>query len=209
MPRLKSAPAKKASAKTSAKAAKAPVPVAPTPRSRLVRAAPPAPKAKAIKEKPAKTLPPSRSLCPINLVLEAVGDNWSMLIIRDLMLRGHSSYQAFLRSGEKIATNILADRLVRLEQHGLISKAADPADARKYIYGLTEKGADLAPLLVEMTLFSLKHAARIEMPKEVVADMQRNKQAFATRLVRHFAPRSKVPRPARTPVEADETLSLF
>jgi DNA-binding HxlR family transcriptional regulator len=161
-----------------------------------------------VKEKPAKVTP-SRSLCPINLVLEAVGDSWSMLIVRDLMLRGHSSYQAFLRSGEKIATNILADRLVRLEQHGLISKAADPADARKYIYSLTEKGADLAPLLIEMTLFSLKHAPRIDMPKEVVADMQRNKQAFATRLIRHFAPRPKTPRAARIPAEADETLSLF
>lgn len=201
MPRPKTAPAKKASLP-----AKPDLPS--PPRSRLVRAAPPAPKVKAVKEKPVKVLQ-SRSLCPINLVLEAVGDSWSMLIVRDLMLRGHSSYQAFLRSGEKIATNILADRLARLEQHGLISKGADPADARKYIYSLTEKGADLAPLLIEMTLFSLKHAPRIDMPKEVVADMQRNKQAFASRLVRHFAPRPKLPRAARSPVEAEETLSLF
>jgi DNA-binding HxlR family transcriptional regulator len=198
MPRPKTASAKKATPAAT-----------PTPRSRLVRAAPPAPKAKPAKEKLAKVLPSSRSLCPINLVLEAVGDSWSMLIIRDLMLRGHSSYQAFLRSGEKIATNILADRLVRLEQHGLIGKAADPADARKYIYSLTEKGADLAPLLVEMTLFSLKHAPHIDMPKDVVADMQRNKQAFSTRLIRHFAPRPKGPRVARAEAEAEETLSLF
>lgn len=209
MPRSKTASAKKAPTKPSGKSKPEAVPAAPTPRSRLVRAAPPAPKAKSVKEKTAKAVPISRSLCPINLVLEAVGDSWSMLIIRDLMLRGHSSYQAFLRSGEKIATNILADRLVRLEQHGLISKAADPADARKYIYSLTEKGADLAPLLVEMTLFSLRHAPRIDMPKEVVADMQRNKQAFASRLTRHFAPRPKVPRAQRSEIEADETLSLF
>lgn len=206
MPSSKTAQAKKAPGKRPAKSTKPEA--APTPRSRLVRAAPLPAKAKAVKEKPTKVTP-SRSQCPINLVLEAVGDSWSMLIVRDLMLRGHSSYQAFLRSGEKIATNILADRLVRLEQHGLIAKAADPADARKFIYSLTEKGADLAPLLVEMTLFSLKHAPYIDMPKDVVADMQRNKQAFATRLTRHFAPRPKTPRVARVPAEAEETLSLF
>lgn len=151
-----------------------------------------------------------RSLCPINLVLEVVGDNWSLLIIRDLMFRGHSSYQAFLRSEEGIATNILADRLARLEQNGLISKAADPADARKFIYALTEKGADLAPLLVEMTLFAKRHSPRIDMPKEVVADMLRNKSAFTARMIRSCSPkprrRSAKPEPGDNP---DETLSLF
>lgn len=192
-----------------APAAKSPAASARTPRSRLVRADPPKTRKKPAKAAKAPVKAGPRSLCPINLALELVGDAWTLLIVRDLMLRGHTGYQAFLRSGEKIATNILADRLVRLEQHGLISKAADPADARKYIYSLTEKGADLAPLLVEMTLFSLRHAPRIDMPKEVVADMQRNKQAFASRLTRHFAPRPKVPRAQRSETEADETLSLF
>ncbi len=151
-----------------------------------------------------------RSLCPINLVLEAVGDNWSLLIVRDLMFRGHSSYQAFLRSEEGIATNILADRLQRLEQNGLISKAPDPADARKFIYALTEKGADLAPLLVEMTLFSNRHASRIDMPKEVVADMQRNKSAFTARMIRSCSPKRRTRTPKAEPGESpDETLSLF
>ncbi len=151
-----------------------------------------------------------RSLCPINLVLEAVGDNWSLLIMRDLMFRGHSSYQAFLRSEEGIATNILADRLQRLEQNGLISKASDPADARKFIYALTEKGADMAPLLVEMTLFANRHSARIDMPKEVVADMQRNKSAFTARMIRSCSPkpRTRAPKP-EAPENPDETLSLF
>ncbi len=156
---------------------------------------------------PAKT---HRSLCPINLVLEAVGDNWSLLILRDLMFRGHSSYQAFLRSEEGIATNILADRLQRLEQNGLISKGSDPADARKFIYALTEKGADLAPLLVEMTLFANRHNPRIDMPKEVVADMLRNKSAFTARMIRSCSPK---PRRRTAKPEArenpDETLSLF
>lgn len=177
------------------------------PRSRLIRGEPP-PKPKP-PPKPVKTTR-NRSLCPINLVLEAVGDSWSMLIIRDLMLRGHTSYQAFLRSEEKIATNILADRLSKLEQNGLITKSADPADARKFIYALTQKGADLAPLLVEMTLYSLKHEPRIDMPKEVVVEMQKNKQAFSTRLIRNFTPRTRT-KAARAPETdaAEETLSLF
>jgi DNA-binding HxlR family transcriptional regulator len=182
-------------------------PAPPPPRSRLIRGD--APKAKAVKPLPPRTQK-NRSLCPVNLVLEAVGDSWSMLIIRDLMLRGHTSYQAFLRSDERIATNILADRLQKLEQNGLISKAADPADARKYIYALTSKGADLAPLLIEMTLFSLKHEQRIDMPKEIVAEMQKNKQAFASKLIRNFTPRTRTKSVREPDVDpADETLSLF
>ncbi len=168
----------------------------------------PAPKGKAATASaPAKS---HRSLCPINLVLEAVGDNWSLLILRDLMFRGHSSYQAFLRSEEGIATNILADRLQRLEQNGLISKAADPADARKFIYALTEKGADMAPLLVEMTLFANRHNTRIDMPKEVMADMLRNKSAFTARMIRSCSPKPRTRTAKSAPGETqDETLSLF
>ncbi len=183
----------------------APQPEASRPRSRLIRGD--APKAAKPVTKAAKSMG-RRSLCPINLVLEAIGDSWSMLIIRDLMLRGHTGYQAFLRSEEKIATNILADRLMRLEQNGLITKSPDPADARKYIYRLTHKGADLAPLLVEMTLYSLKHETRIDMPKEVIAEMQKNKQAFASKLTRHFTPRTRKPAKVE-PDPAEETLSLF
>jgi DNA-binding HxlR family transcriptional regulator len=189
------------------KSTPAPPPAPPPPRSRLIRGD--APKAKAVKPPPPRTQK-NRSLCPVNLVLEAVGDSWSMLIIRDLMLRGHTSYQAFLRSDERIATNILADRLQKLEQNGLISKAADPADARKYIYALTAKGADLAPLLVEMTLFSLKHEQRIDMPKEIVAEMQKNKQAFAGKLIRNFTPKTRTKSVREAEIDpVDETLSLF
>ena len=188
------------------KSAVAQPPSPPPARSRLIRGEPP--KGKVVKPAVAKASR-NRSLCPINLVLEAVGDSWSMLIIRDLMLRGHTGYQAFLRSEERIATNILADRLAKLEVNGLISKAPDPADARKYIYSLTAKGADLAPLLVEMTLFSLKHEERIDMPKEVVADIQKNKQAFSSKLVRHFTPRAKPRTRQEAEAEAEETLSLF
>lgn len=192
-------------------AAKSPSASAKTPRSRLVRAEPPKAKARPSRapKPPVKAEP--RSLCPINLALELVGDAWTLLIVRDLMLRGHTGYQAFLRSGEKIATNILADRLLKLEQNGLVTKSPDPADARKFIYALSEKGADLAPVLVELTLFSRKYEPRVDMPKEVLAEMQRNKPAFTARLIRSSAPRPKPkPRTKAAPADpGDETLSLF
>ncbi len=167
--------------------------------------------AKTLAAKPVKTVLPKthRSLCPINLALEAIGDNWSMLIVRDLMLRGHNSYQGFLRSEEKIATNILADRLLKLEQNGLITKSADPTDKRKFIYALTERGADLAPLLVELALYGLKYEPRASMAKEVVLDMQKNKQVFAQRLTRNFTPKTKTKPVKKVEELVEETLSLF
>lgn len=163
-----------------------------------------------------------RSLCPINLTLELIGDSWSMLIVRDLMLRGHNSYQGFLRSEEKIATNILADRLARLEQNGLIGKAADPSDKRKFIYSLTARGADLAPLLIEMTLYAVKYEPVVDMPKDILAEMQKNKATFAQKMTRNFTPKAPRTKPEARPVKekpgfspefspefSDETLSLF
>ncbi len=166
-----------------------------------------APKIKSAKAVPVKT---HRSMCPINLTLESVGDSWSMLIIRDLMLRGHNSYQGFLRSEEKIATNILADRLLKLEQNGLISKSADPGDKRKFIYALTERGADLAPILIELALYGLKYEPLANIAKEVVLDIQKNKQIFAQRLTRNFTSKTREKPAKKKEVELiEETLSLF
>src|SRR6202035_5135572 len=90
-----------------------------------------------------------RSRCPLNASVEILGDRWSLLIIRDMMLRGFRTYKEFLGSGEAIATNILAERLRRLEAHGIIRSEEEPSDGRKSIYLLTEKGIDLAPVLTE------------------------------------------------------------
>lgn len=170
----------------------------------------PKPAPKAVKETAKDAARGPRSKCPINLLLEVVGDSWSLLIIRDLMFKGRSTYKAFLNAEEKIATNILADRLSKLESAGLISKATDPDDARKYIYRLTEKGADLAPVLVEMMLWSNKYHIT-DTPKDFLASLQKNKSAFTTRIVRDVATASPA-RPA-TPAPKvepkDETLNLF
>jgi DNA-binding HxlR family transcriptional regulator len=86
-----------------------------------------------------------------------LGDRWSLLIIRDMLLRGFRTYKQFLESDEGIATNILADRLHRLEAHGILTIKPDPSDGRKVLYALTQKGIDLAPVLAEMVLWAARH----------------------------------------------------
>ncbi|MGC2526684.1 MAG: helix-turn-helix domain-containing protein [Candidatus Acidiferrum sp.] len=106
------------------------------------------------KKKPAPT---RRSGCPLNASVEMLGDRWSLLILRDMMLRGYRTFKEFLRSDEKIASNILADRLRRLESYGIIAAERDASDGRKVLYSLTPKGIDLAPVLTEMVLWAARH----------------------------------------------------
>lgn len=98
-----------------------------------------------------------RSHCPINYGLEAFGDRWALLILRDMVFRGHRTYGEFLKSKEGFATNILASRLDLLIGSGIIQREGDESDGRKSIYSLTEKGLDLIPLMFEMVLWSAKH----------------------------------------------------
>lgn len=98
-----------------------------------------------------------RSLCPVNLTLEVFGDKWSLIIVRDLMFEGKRYFRELLHSEEKIASNILADRLAMLEREGIISKADDPDHKQKYIYSLTAKGIDLLPVMVEIGGWSIKY----------------------------------------------------
>jgi len=104
-----------------------------------------------------KMAPKRRSGCPLNASVEMLGDRWSLLIIRDMMLRGSRTYKEFLECYEGIATNILADRLRKLQDYGIIVAKPDPEDARKVTYLLTEKGIDLAPVLTEMVLWAAAH----------------------------------------------------
>jgi DNA-binding HxlR family transcriptional regulator len=123
-----------------------------------------------------KASPKRRSGCPLNASVEILGDRWSLLIIRDMMLRGFHSYKEFLESYEGIATNILADRLRTLEAHGIINAKQDPSDGRKLIYSLTAKGIDLAPVLTEMVLWAAAHE---ETGNQALARlMQKDKQQF-------------------------------
>ena len=99
-----------------------------------------------------------RSGCPINLTLEVVGDKWSLLIIRDMIFGNRRHFRELLtKSEEGIASNILADRLKRLLEQGIISKADDPSHKQKAVYSLTEKGIELLPVLAQMAVWGRKY----------------------------------------------------
>ncbi|MEM9602468.1 MAG: helix-turn-helix domain-containing protein [Pseudomonadota bacterium] len=100
---------------------------------------------------------PRRSDCPVSNVLDLVGDKWSLLIVRDLLFFGRRSYSELQSADERVATNILSNRLARLEAHGIISRQRDPEDRRRKLYGLTAAGVDLLPIVLEMILWSSKH----------------------------------------------------
>jgi len=122
-------------------------------------------------------LPPRRSDCPLNASLEIFGDRWTLLVVRDLMFGGRCSYRDFLKADEKIATNILAERLHRLEASGIVEKHRDVEDGRKINYRLTEKGIDLAPVLVEMIVWAARHEDTAA-PPAVIHDMTVNRDTF-------------------------------
>lgn len=98
-----------------------------------------------------------RSDCPISTALDIFGDKWSLLIVRDMVFKGMNTYGDFLNGGEKIATNILADRLMLLEAGGIIAKQKHPESKAKILYTLTPKGIDFVPALVEIIVWSEKH----------------------------------------------------
>ena len=99
-----------------------------------------------------------RSGCPINLTLEVLGDRWSLIVIRDIMFGNRRHYRELLnRSEEGIASNILADRLKRLVEEGLLTKREDPTHRQKAIYSLTEPAIELVPLLAQMGAWGRRH----------------------------------------------------
>jgi len=91
-----------------------------------------------------------RSYCPINLSLEIFGDAWTLLVLRDMMFSGKRHFRELLKSDERISSNILADRLTRLVEHGLLTKSDDPTHKQKAIYSLTEKAIALLPIVVQI-----------------------------------------------------------
>lgn len=100
-----------------------------------------------------------RSGCPVSISLDLLGDRWSLLIVRDMMVRGYRTFKEFQQSGEGIASNILADRLRKLEAAGFLTAEADEQDGRRLNYRLTEKGIDLAPVVLELLIWGARHEA--------------------------------------------------
>src|SRR5260370_357296 len=134
---------------------------------------------------PVKKKPQRRSSCPINASLEILGDRWSLLIIRDLMLRSYQTYKELLSSDEGIATNILAERLKRLDAAGIISTTRDAGDRRKVVYRLTAKGIDLAPIVVELILWGAQHEPA-GAPPAAIRRMRAGRKQFLSEIRRNW-----------------------
>ncbi|EBA16783.1 hypothetical protein RSK20926_03224 [Roseobacter sp. SK209-2-6] len=98
-----------------------------------------------------------QSGCPVAYGLEVFGDRWSLLVIRDMAVKGAKTYGELLDGWEGISTNILAQRLKQLEEAGILVKTQDPDNRRSFLYSLTPKGRDLAPVLAEIALWSAKY----------------------------------------------------
>ncbi len=120
------------------------------------------------------------------------GDRWSLLIIRDLMVRGFRTFKEFQKSGEGIATNILADRLQKLEAAGIISAEASQVDGRRVNYRLTEKGIDLAPVLLDLLIWGARHE-RTAAPCAVTVKMEKNREQVLAEVRRRWQERDLTP----------------
>ena len=116
--------------------------------------------------------------CPIAFALDTFGDRWSLMIIRDIALRGSRTYGEFRDTPEKIATNVLADRLRELEADGIIRKSRDPENQRKNIYSLTEKGCDLIPVVLEMVRWSAKYDRNTKVGDKFLSKIKRDRDGF-------------------------------
>lgn len=123
-----------------------------------------------------------RSTCPISTALDIFGDKWSLLVVRDLMFNQKKTYGEFLASEEKIATNILADRLNLLEMGGIISKEAHPESKAKVLYKLTSKGIDLIPTMVEIILWSEQHHVVHPFASEFAQMVKKDKDGMLKQL---------------------------
>lgn len=123
-----------------------------------------------------------RSDCPISSALDILGDKWSLLIIRDMAMQGKNTYNEFLKSEEKIATNILADRLSLLEWAEIITREEHPESKAKIFYRLTSKGIDLLPVLIEMILWSDKYLSIAPSAKEFAKLLRKDKETILKQL---------------------------
>ena len=151
----------------------------------------------------AKSKPNQRSGCPVSISLDLFGDRWSLLIIRDIMVRGLRTFSEFQHSGEKISTNILSDRLRHLEAVGLIAAERAAEDARSIHYRLTPKGIALAPVLLELFIWAAHHE-QTGAPCAFVENMEQNREAILAETYRRWKQRDPTPLipPFTTPSKA-------
>jgi DNA-binding HxlR family transcriptional regulator len=127
-----------------------------------------------MRKKQTKTL----SGCPIDFGLDVFGDRWTLLVIRDLLFVGKRHFKELMESPERIASNILAARLKKLEERGLIERSLDPDNRKQVIYQLTEKGRDLTPVLVELIRWGGQYDPNTPVPESFVKRHKRDNDAL-------------------------------
>jgi DNA-binding HxlR family transcriptional regulator len=139
-----------------------------------------------------ESIPEHRSGCPVSISLEVLGDRWSLLIVRDMMVRGCRTFREFQHAGEGIASNILADRLRKLEAAGILTTEPSAQDGRSAHYRLTAKGIALAPVLLDLLIWGSRHEATAA-PCSVIAQMEQNREAVLAEAYRRWEQRDTTP----------------
>ena len=130
---------------------------------------------------------PKRSHCPIAFALDIFGDTWSLLVLRDLFFKGKKRYSEFLAAEEGIATNVLSERLARLEAEGLITKSRDKENRRQYIYAPTPKGLDLLPAILEICCWSAKYDSKTAAPPALMRRIREDREGFIREVMKQFS----------------------
>lgn len=124
-----------------------------------------------------------RSECPISFGLDIFGDKWTLLILRDIMFYRRTRFSDFVLT-ESIATNILSDRLNKLEKFGIIKKRRDTRLKNQYTYSVTKKGKDLLPLLIEMTLWGAQYDSQTPASKKFIRRARADKKALINDIIK-------------------------
>lgn len=132
-----------------------------------------------------------RSDCPLSIALEIFGDRWTLLILRDLMFKGLRTFKQFQESGEQIASNVLASRLQRLKDQGIVTGERSSSDARVVTYRPTTKGLDMLPVLVEIVLWSARYE-RTAAPRKLLERMINDRERFIGEIRQRLAEPSDV-----------------
>jgi DNA-binding HxlR family transcriptional regulator len=120
------------------------------------------------------------------------GDRWSLLLVRDLMVRGYRTFKEFQESGEGIATNILSDRLQKLERAAIITAEVEATDGRRVNYRLTEKGIDLAPVLLDLLIWGARHEPSGPSCSAILK-MEKNRAEILAQVERRWRERDSTP----------------
>ncbi|MCI0445450.1 helix-turn-helix transcriptional regulator [bacterium] len=132
-----------------------------------------------------------RSGCPVSFTLDLLGDKWTLLIVRDMIFMGKKYYKEFLESAEGIATNILADRLKRLEEEAIINRYNDSEKQTQFIYELTDKGLDLLPVILQMIVWGAKYDPKTEAPPQFVRQVKKNLEYVSNELAENVIKKRK------------------